>query len=113
MRREHLCIIKVYLALDPGCEEQNKQSKRIFPLPVADIFDKSLTIGGGQAPVKKYNEYLRDLIISGRANPGKIVSHHIHIDDVPKAYERFDQRIDGYTKVLIRFADSPVAAAAD
>jgi glutathione-independent formaldehyde dehydrogenase len=108
----HLCIIGVYLAPDPGAK--SKQAKQgIFPLPVADIFDKSLTIGGGQAPVKKYNEYLRDLIISGRANPGKIVSHHIHIDDVPKAYERFDQRIDGYTKVLIRFADSPVAAAAD
>jgi glutathione-independent formaldehyde dehydrogenase len=108
----HLCIIGVYLAPDPGAKD--KQAKQgIFPIPVAEIFDKSLTIGGGQAPVKKYNEYLRDLIVNGRAKPSKIVSHHIDIDDVPEAYEKFDQRIEGYTKVLIRFVDSPVAAAAD
>lgn len=35
--------------------------------------------------------------------PGRIVSHHISIEDAPNAYEKFDQRIDGYTKVLIRF----------
>jgi hypothetical protein len=29
------------------------------------------------------------------------------------AYEKFDQRAEGYTKVLIRFVDSPIAAAAD
>jgi glutathione-independent formaldehyde dehydrogenase len=108
----HLCIIGVFLAPDPGAK--SKQAKHgIFPVPVADIFDKCLTIGGGQAPVKKYNEYLRDLIVAGRAKPSKIVSHHINIDDVPKAYEKFDQRIEGYTKVLIRFVDSPAEAAAD
>ena len=57
----------------------------------------------GQAPVKKYNEYLRDLILQWRANPAKIVSHHIPIDQAPDAYDKFDRRIDGYTKVLIRF----------
>jgi hypothetical protein len=28
-------------------------------------------MGSGQAPVKKYNEYLRDLIVNGRAKPSK------------------------------------------
>lgn len=60
-------------------------------------------MGSGQAPVKKYNEYLRDLIVSGRAKPSRIVSPHIQIDDAPEAYDKFDQRIEGYTKVLIRF----------
>lgn len=97
-------IIGVYLAPDPGAKvEDSKQG--IFPVPLAEIFDKALTIGCGQAPVKKYNEYLRDLIVSGRATPGKIVSHHIQIDDAPKAYEKFDKRTDGYTKVLIRFGE--------
>ncbi len=62
-------------------------------------------MGSGQAPVKKYNEYLRDLIVNGRARPTKIVSHHINSDDAPNAYSKFDQRIEGYTKVLIRFTE--------
>ena len=77
--------------------------KGIFPFPVADFFDKALTIGSGQAPMKRYNEYLRDLIVTGRAKPRRVVSHHISIKDAPNAYDKFDQRIDGYTKVLIRF----------
>jgi len=57
----------------------------------------------GQAPVKRCNAYLRDLIIQGRAKPSQMVSHHIRIDKAPDAYERFDHREDGYTKVLIQF----------
>jgi glutathione-independent formaldehyde dehydrogenase len=34
------------------------------------------------------------------------VSHHIDIDDAPDAYKKFDQRIEGYTNVLIRFEES-------
>jgi glutathione-independent formaldehyde dehydrogenase len=60
-------------------------------------------MGSELAPVKKYNEYLRDLIVNGRAKPSQIVSHRIHIDDAPDAYDKFDKRIDGYTKVLIKF----------
>ena len=66
-------------------------------------------MGSGQAPVKKYNEYLRDLIVNGRAKPSQIVSHHIRIDDAPDAYEKFDQRIEGYTKVLIKFQEKAAA----
>src|SRR5262249_40299742 len=83
-------IIGVYLSPDPGGD--NQQAKEgIYPFPLADLFDKGITIGTGQAPVKKYNEYLRDLIVTGRAKPSKIVSHHIAIDDAPEAYEKFDK----------------------
>jgi glutathione-independent formaldehyde dehydrogenase len=62
--------------------------------------------------VKRYNEYLRDLIVNGRAKPSKIVSHHIRIDDAPHAYDKFDKRIDGYVKVLIRFEEAAHATTA-
>ena len=95
-------MIGVYIAPDPGAK--NAEAKKgIFPFPVAEFFDKGITMGSGQAPVKKYNEYLRDLIVNGRAKPSQIVSHRIQIDEAPDAYDKFDQRIDGYTKVLIRF----------
>jgi glutathione-independent formaldehyde dehydrogenase len=98
----HVGIIGVYMAPDPGAK--NDQAKQgVFPFPIADFFDKGITMGSGQAPVKKYNEYLRDLIVNGRAKPSKIVSHRIRIDDAPDAYDKFDKRIEGYTKVLIQF----------
>jgi glutathione-independent formaldehyde dehydrogenase len=104
----NVALIGVYISPDPKGE--NKQAKQgIYPLPIADFFDKAVTIGMGQAPVKKYNEYLRDLILQGRANPARIVSHHISIDQAPDAYDKFDRRADGYTKILIRF-DEALAA---
>ena len=97
-------LIGVFIAPDPGAKNE-KRKQGIFEFPLGEFFDKGITIGCGQAPVKRYNEYLRDLIISGRAKPSKIVSHHIGIDEAPDAYKKFDQRIDGYTKVLIRFEE--------
>jgi glutathione-independent formaldehyde dehydrogenase len=43
--------------------------------------------------------------VSGRAKPGQIVSHRIQIDEAPDAYDKFDKRIDGYTKVVIKFGE--------
>ncbi|TGJ83746.1 hypothetical protein E0Z10_g5042 [Xylaria hypoxylon] len=54
-----------------------------------------------QCNVKAYNRYLRDLIIAGKAKPSFVVSHEINIDDAAVAYEKFQKRVDGYTKVLI------------
>ena len=62
---------------------------------------QGLSVGTGQCNVKAYNRYLRDMIIAGKAKPSFVVSHEISIDDASGAYEKFDQRIDGYTKVLI------------
>lgn len=102
-------LIGVYIAPDPGAKDKDSK-KGIYPFPIADFFDKGITMGSGQAPVKKYNEYLRDLIVNGKAKPSKIVSHRIRIDDAPEAYKKFDQRIEGYTKVLIKFDEAAKAA---
>lgn len=104
----NICLIGVYMFPDPGAkDEQGKQG--IHPLPIGELFDKAVTIGMGQCPVKKYNEYLRDLIIQGRAKPGQIVSHHIGIQEAPEAYEKFDKRVEGYNKILIRFPEAMAA----
>ena len=46
--------------------------------------------------------HLRDLIIAGRARPSFIVSHRLSLDEAPLAYEKFDRREDGYTKVILK-----------
>jgi glutathione-independent formaldehyde dehydrogenase len=103
-------VIGVYLAPGPGAKDAEAK-EGVFHISLAEVFDKALTIGSGQAPVKRYNEYLRELIVSGRANPGKIVSHHISIEDVPEAYRQLDKRANGHIKVLIRFGDTRAAGA--
>jgi threonine dehydrogenase-like Zn-dependent dehydrogenase len=30
-----------------------------------------------------------------------VVSHEVGIDEAPDAYDKFDRRVDGYTKVLL------------
>lgn len=51
--------------------------------------------------MKRYNRHLRDLIIRGEARPSAIVSHEVALEQAPEAYEKFDKRLDGYTKVLL------------
>jgi glutathione-independent formaldehyde dehydrogenase len=95
-------VVGVYIAPDPGGRTE-QEKKGIYPIPLAELFDKAVTIGFGQTPVKKYNEYLRDMIVAGRAKPSKIVSHRIRIEEAPEAYRKFRARTQGYTKVLIKF----------
>lgn len=90
----------LYVPCDPGAaDEQSKHGNLVIPF--GKFFEKGLSMGTGQCNVKAYNEYLRDLIIAGRAKPGMIVSHEIGLEEVPKAYEKFDKRVEGYTKVII------------
>jgi threonine dehydrogenase-like Zn-dependent dehydrogenase len=56
-----------------------------------------------------YNRYLRDMIIAGKATPSFVVSNEVGIDEAPDAYEKFDKRVEGYTKVLIH-PNGPVGA---
>ncbi len=52
--------------------------------------------------MKHYNRQLRNLIRTGRAKPSWIVSHHLALDEAPNAYKHFDDRDDGWTKVVLR-----------
>ena len=71
-------------------------------LSFGKLFEKGLRLGTGQCNVKKYNTYLRDLIISERASPSFVVSHVVSLEQAPEAYTKFDQRVDGYTKVILQ-----------
>ena len=51
---------------------------------------------------ERYNGRLRDLIVSGQARPSTIVSHHVELEQAPEAYRPFDERRDGYLKVVLR-----------
>ena len=93
-------IVGVFVPQDPGAsDELAKQGKLAFDYGM--FWFKGQHIGSGQAPVKKYNRQLRDLIAAGKAEPSFIVSHELPLDQAPEAYEHFDNRDDGWTKVVL------------
>jgi glutathione-independent formaldehyde dehydrogenase len=93
-------VVGVYMPEDPGAATEQAKQGRIG-WDFGTFFTKGQRMGTGQAPVKRYNRQLRDLIIEGRARPGWIVSHELGLDEAPQAYESFDKRLDGWTKVLL------------
>ncbi len=95
-----ISLIGVYFPEDPGGNDENAK-QGILPVPVGLLWDKGISIGTGQCPVKLYDNFLRQAVVTGQANPGKIVSHHISLDEAPEFYERFDKRETGVTKVVI------------
>lgn len=66
-------------------------------------YEKSLTVKTGQTSVKKIILMIRDMIIAGVAKPGFIVSYRISIEDAPSTYRECSQRVDCYTKRVIKF----------
>jgi len=96
-----LGIPGLYVPTDPGGVDEG--SKRgALSINFGRLFEKGLRLGTGQCNVKNYNAYLRDMIISGRATPSFVVSHSVSLDEAPDAYKKFDQRVDGYTKVILK-----------
>lgn len=90
----------LYVPADPGApDEQSKQGMLL--VSIGKFFEKGLRMGTGQCNVKRYNRFLRDMIIEGRAQPSFVVSHELPLDQAPSAYDKFDKRIDGYTKVVL------------
>ncbi|KAF7296784.1 Glutathione-independent formaldehyde dehydrogenase [Mycena indigotica] len=95
-----LGIPGLYVPSDPGAPDA-ASAKGYMSFPFGKLFEKGLTLGTGQCNVKAYNRYLRDLIIAGRAKPSFVVSHNVSLDEAADAYDKFDRRVDGYTKVLL------------
>jgi len=90
----------LYVPTDPGAPDEQAK-KGMLSVSIGKLFEKGLRVGTGQCNVKRYNRFLRDLIIAGRATPSFIVSHEVPLDEAPGAYEKFDKRVEGYTKVIL------------
>lgn len=96
-----LGVVGLYVPSDPGAPDEHSAKGELL-FRIGRFFEKGQTMGTGQANVKKYAHRLRDLIIAGRAKPGFVVSKELPLADAPDAYERFDKREEGYSKVLLQ-----------
>ncbi|MFI5063972.1 MAG: hypothetical protein ACHP9Z_08345 [Streptosporangiales bacterium] len=97
----HLGIIGVYAEKDlhpaPGGHEDGR-----LTVPWATFFSKGVSVGFGRTHDRRYTVLLRDLILSGRARPGTIVTHHGWLDDAPALYREFDERSAGVIKAVLQ-----------
>jgi glutathione-independent formaldehyde dehydrogenase len=93
-------VVGVYVPSDAGAPNEAARQGRIG-FEYGTFFQRGQAMGTGQCPVKRYNQQLRDLIIAGRAAPSLLVSHELGLAEAPEAYDKFDKRTDGYTKVLL------------
>ncbi|MFD4989906.1 glutathione-independent formaldehyde dehydrogenase [Streptomyces sp. NPDC058374] len=93
--------VGVFLPQDEGAPTELAREGKL-PFDFGDFWFKGQRIGTGQANVKAYNRHLRNLIHHDRAKPSFIVSHELPLDDAPEAYRNFDDRLSGWTKVILK-----------
>ena len=96
-----LGVLGLYVPSDPGgIDEHARQG--MLRIAIGALFEKGLRVGTGQANVKRYNRQLRDMITEGRATPSFVISHELPLEQAPAAYQKFDQRVEGYLKVILK-----------
>jgi glutathione-independent formaldehyde dehydrogenase len=95
-----LGIIGVFLDSDPRAKDEAAQHGE-YLIPWGTLFKKGVTIGMGRDDDKRYNDHLRDSIVRGRIKPSAIVSHRLPLRDAAEAFAKFDERSDGYIKIVL------------
>jgi glutathione-independent formaldehyde dehydrogenase len=93
-------VVGVFVPQDPGGPTKLAKEGEI-PFDWGMLWLRGQHVGTGQCNVKAYNRQLRDLVSVGRAKPSFIVSHNLALDEAPDAYKNFDERNDGWTKVIL------------
>jgi glutathione-independent formaldehyde dehydrogenase len=94
-------VVGVFIAEDPGAADALAKKGEIA-FDFGQLWMKGQKIATGQANVKAYNRRLRDLITTRKASPSFIISHELPLEQAPEGYKNFDERKDGWTKVILK-----------
>jgi threonine dehydrogenase-like Zn-dependent dehydrogenase len=73
------------------------------PMPMMDLFDKQIQLRMGQANVKRWIPEILPLL-QGEEDPlgvDTLASHHLPLEDAPRAYEIFQKKQDGAIKIVL------------
>ena len=73
------------------------------PLPMMELFDKQIQLRMGQANVHRWIPDILPLV-EGDGDPlgvEDLATHHLPLEDAPRAYEMFQKKQDGAIKVLL------------
>jgi glutathione-independent formaldehyde dehydrogenase len=98
-------VVGVFPSQDPKSPDALEKEGQIA-FDVGKYFEKGLSMGSGQTNVKTYNRRLSKLIEAGKAKPSFLVSHELGLEEAEEAYQHFDARDQGWTKVVLKPAAS-------
>jgi len=74
----------------------------IDKFPMGSIMNRSLTIKTGQCHVQRYMRPLLQHIENGDIDPSFVITHHMRLEDAPKGYEMFVNKIDDCEKIVLK-----------
>ncbi|GAA3647569.1 glutathione-independent formaldehyde dehydrogenase [Nonomuraea antimicrobica] len=97
----HLGIAGVFAEKDLHPAPQGHADGRLT-VPWATLFSKGVSVRFGRTHDRRYTVLLRDLVLSGRARPSVVVTHHGRLEDAPELFAAFDRRADGVVKAVLR-----------
>jgi threonine dehydrogenase-like Zn-dependent dehydrogenase len=70
--------------------------------PMGAVMNRSLTIRSGQAHVHRYMRPLLERIERGEIDPSFVISHTMPLDDAPRAFQLFNDKLDDCVKVVLK-----------
>lgn len=70
--------------------------------PMGAIVNRSLTIKAGQTHVQRYMRPLLERIQKGEIDPSFVITHRMKLDDAPKGYDIFLNKVDECMKVVLK-----------
>ena len=76
-------------------------TERHLAIAPGEAYDKNLTYRAGRAPVRRYMERLLTLVQSRQHDLASLISHRLPLVEGPRAYDLFDRRAEGCTKVVL------------
>jgi threonine dehydrogenase-like Zn-dependent dehydrogenase len=80
-----------------------------FPFPPGALYDKNVTYKSGRCPARRIMTEIALPLLAGSTGPFDIrelvISHRVPLKDAPDAYEMFDRKRDGCTKVVFVCGD--------
>ena len=70
--------------------------------PWGEAMNRNMTIKTGNCPHRRYLPHLVNLVASGKVDPVSVLSHKMQFGSALEAYEKFDQREEGWIKVELQ-----------
>ncbi len=69
---------------------------------IGAAFAKGLTFRMGQTHTQRYTRPLLERIMKGEIDPSFVITQHLTLDDGPQSYATFNEKKDGYIKVVMK-----------